>query len=128
MSNADKEAVGFIPAQELAILTYYSWDLRRDVLWGTSFRRRWAWKIHFTSISSTSSIFTKDHLGGISREEEDGDSKWVSRLGWTGGAKGLECTSIGRKSIGVDSFTPKGLGVGKSSWCYDLVEVSGTFH
>ena len=79
-------------------------------------------------ISSTSSIFTKDHLGGVSRGEGDGDSKWVSRLGWTGGVKGLECTSVGRKSIGVDSSTPKGLGVGKSSWCHDLVEVSGTFH
>jgi len=26
-------------------------------------------------ISSTSSIFTKDHLGGVSRGEGDGDSK-----------------------------------------------------
>jgi len=61
-----------------------------------------------SSTSLTSSIFTKDHLDGVSREERDGDSEWVGRLGGIGGVKGLGCVGVGRKSIGAGSSTPKG--------------------
>jgi len=75
LSNADKEAVGFIPTQELAILTYHSWDLRRDVLASEEDGLGKYILTSLSSTSSTSSIFTEDHLGSISRGEGDGDSK-----------------------------------------------------
>ena len=62
----------------------------------------------------TSSIFTKDRLGSVSRREGDGDSEWVGKLGGIGGVKGLGCPGVGGKSIGAGSSTPEGLGADDS--------------
>ena len=64
--------------------------------------------------SSISSIFTKDHLGGVSREEGDGNSEWVGKLKGIGGVKGLGYAGVGGKGIGASSSTPKGSGANNS--------------
>ena len=66
------------------------------------------------SMSSTSSIFTDDHLGGVSGGEGDGDSEWVGRLGGIGEVGGLGYTGVGRKGIGAGSSIPKGPGTDDS--------------
>ena len=100
-----------------SFLRYYSWNLRRSILWGTSFRRRRAWECISTSLSlssSTSSIFTEDCLGSVSRGEGEGDSEWVGKLGEIGGVEDLGCTGVGGKGVGANSFTPKGPGADDS--------------
>ena len=74
------------------------------------------------STSSTSSIFTKDRLGSVSRREGDGDSEWVGKLGGIGGVKGLGCPGIGGKSIGAGSSTPEGSGADDSISGVSLIE------
>ena len=66
------------------------------------------------SISLTSSIFTKDCLGSVSEREEDGDSKWVGKLGGIGGVKSLGCAGVSRKDVEAGSFIPKGSGADNS--------------